>query len=324
MRMARLSFLAEALTWHNVSFHDANWFRLMDLGVDPCWKTRPRTWLWLRLLLVSVMAAVIVQGLAVTASRPAKNCDTPLGDGEGEFADEPGTSLLPWYPAYATRWGAILQFTQVLAGALATGVYFVPVYASAGDAQAQAQAPARQPFLVTVAWVSMALVSPLTLLNVSLYWTLVARRALAEDVSAATFANRVLEHSVTFAVLLVDMKLSYEPFLLAGSYLLGVALTFAFLTWLLVHYFAGLGDGKCNDYIYPFIDWNHPVSASVFSFSAMAFGPALSSLACFYLAKWVRPPEQRAYFLGHAMADEVAAPQPPSVVGHSADETESV
>jgi len=101
---------------------------------------------------------------------------------------------------------------------------------------------------------------PGTFLVFVMYWALVFDGSVGN--------TTVWTHGVNFFVQLADLLVGSQPYLLLhGCYFFAYCLLY--LTWTLIHYAIGVGDGKGNKYVYATLDWAKPSSSGTLVFMIM-------------------------------------------------------
>merc|ERR1712187_508376 len=104
------------------------------------------------------------------------------------------------------------------------------------------------PKSVQIMWMLRAIILPASFLIFAMYWGLVFDGTLH-------FVS-VLTHGFNFVVMLLDAVVGRMPYLLLhGLYFFVFAA--AYLVWSLIHYAAGIGDGRGHLYIYSTLDWDN-------------------------------------------------------------------
>jgi len=299
----KISFITEELACRNIRFSDGEWWKLMDAGVAPRWKATPRTWLFLRILLAVVMDVMIVVGLVSESKRPQYDCSAPLQDISSlsaadlastprkELYEEiPGSGRTAFFPLYLTSWGVMLQAVYLNTAVLATWFYFVPRYRS-GQEQSTS---ARQPALVTVAWVVRAVVLPLSFCICLSYWILVFPNSWeTETDTPLIFTYAVLAHGVNVLIQIADLPLSYEPYLFPASFFAMQGFTVVYFGWSLIHFASGITNGMCDDYLYAFLDWSSPSMPIILFFGFVIVVVPFLCVLCMVATKCIRPKAQR-------------------------------
>ena len=216
--------IREEVRWKNVRFSDEDWFCLMDHGVRARWKTSkgllsgPRVWLLLRVLLASIINFIFFFGMVIAGFEQQLDCDKALKspDGEISYPLKEKTTMFPYFFIFLTNWGIFFQVIYLNSSALATFLYFVPHYTSRSGRFGES--PARQPFLVTLAWWFRTWSLPGCFCISLLYFALLHPFIDIHALSSAQHLYLYLAHVGNILVQLLDLPLSYEPFLFSGSY----------------------------------------------------------------------------------------------------------
>ena len=201
----------------------------------------------------------------------------------------PGTSLLASWPIYLTNFNLFLQVVYLNGGALATGLYFFRHFTDG------VPLPRRMPLVVRVTWLFRTWAVPSTFCVFGLYWTLL----FPSTWRYFEFSRDVLPHMANLVLQMVDTHLSYEPFFFKPAYWAMHLYNFGYFGWSIVHYFAGVTNGMCGNYIYYFLNWGEWPAFATFLFVAFIIGGV--PFFCFnsmHHTKTCRPRAQRELAFG--------------------------
>eukprot|EP00747_Dinoflagellata_sp_TGD_P172192 gnl/TRDRNA2_/TRDRNA2_208063_c0_seq1.p1 gnl/TRDRNA2_/TRDRNA2_208063_c0~~gnl/TRDRNA2_/TRDRNA2_208063_c0_seq1.p1 ORF type:complete len:314 (+),score=33.76 gnl/TRDRNA2_/TRDRNA2_208063_c0_seq1:56-943(+) len=283
----------------------------MDAGVASTWKTAPTIWLWVRVVLAVAINIIAIFGLAVSAGEQQLNCDAPLKNlssltttervttpREQLYSKQAGSSLAPYWFIYLTNWGLMMQALYLNTAALSTYFYFVPHYKHGAEG-CEPKVPVKQPLLVTIAWLSRTLALPGSLCITALYWAWLFPVQLQSTRSKPLrLANSLLSHVLNCVIQIADLKVSYEPFLFAGSFFVMQVYATAYFGWSIMHFATGVSNGFCDMYIYYFLDWGSPAFPIILFASFVLFAVPLFCGLSTCATKCSRPEAQRIMVFG--------------------------
>eukprot|EP00301_Raphidiophrys_heterophryoidea_P027365 c9622_g1_i1.p1 GENE.c9622_g1_i1~~c9622_g1_i1.p1 ORF type:complete len:294 (+),score=36.22 c9622_g1_i1:50-883(+) len=172
------------------------------------------------------------------------------------FVDTYGASNFSFYFIYLTHWSLLLE---VLYFAFAFCTTWAAQYSRAEDRNRQiANSNLSLPFFVRATWLLQAIVLPASFMVMVMYWTLVYS-------GGPILVVQVLQHGVTFVLMVVDFLSNRQPYLLLhGVYFMIYAA--AFYLWSYIHYALHVHNEVGHDYIYAALNWANPKTSGIIGF----------------------------------------------------------
>merc|ERR1719265_2298218 len=147
--------------------------------------------------------------------------------------------------------------------------------------------PTRLPALVTAMWISWSIVLPVSWVITFVNWTLL-QPVWRPETFGQIDAIGVFEHFGNTLIITGEFLVSRNAFS-ARNIVWGIALAAIYIAWSLIHGVAKVGvpeELACDEYpvrecpIYPILDWNHPVNASVSLMGALVLWVAVHMAFC--------------------------------------------